>query len=78
MTHLRTFAAFFAVLMVVFIVHTDSNLWVRYPDRMVLKDKASTVEHVFWSALWSGAYSLVGVTFLALLARLGRRGGNGE
>lgn len=69
---------FFVVLMVVFIVHTDSNLWVVYPDRMVLKDKASTLEHVCWSAMLSGVYSLFGVALSALLARPLRRSGNAE
>ena len=62
----------------VFIVHTDSNLWIVYPDRMVLKDKASTFEHVCWSALFSAVYSLLGVGLTAVLARLGRRHQNAE
>jgi hypothetical protein len=75
MKHLLTFAAFFIVLMTVVMVHTDSSLWVVYPDRMELKDKASTFEHVCWSALLSSGYSLVGVTLTAMLARIwnGRR-----
>lgn len=72
-THFRTFAAFFLVLLAVFVVHTDSHLWIVYPDRRVLKEKVSAGEHVGWSALLAGLYSLVGLGLLALLHRPGGR-----
>jgi hypothetical protein len=73
MTRARTFAAFFVVILFVFFFHTDGNTWVVYPDRMVLKDKASTLEHLGWIGLLSGVYSLVGVGLTATLDRLLRR-----
>ena len=78
MKHLRTFIPMFIVLFVVFLLHTDSNLWIKYPDRMVLKDKATIVEHVFLSALLAGFYSVGGVGISALVARLWRVPRNAE
>jgi hypothetical protein len=78
MKHICTFSAFFIVLMVVFLVHTDSNLWIVYPDRMVLKDRATPFEHVCWSALFSSIYSLVGVGVTAVFLRLCRKRRNAE
>jgi len=72
MTHLRTFITLFIVLFTVFVVHTDSNLWIKYPDRMVLKNKATALEHVIWSALFGGFYSVVGLGVSAVIARLCR------
>ena len=69
----RPFAAFFVVLTAVFLVHTDSNLWIVYPDRMVLKDKASPLVHVSWSAGFGAVYALLGVGLLVALEKFGRR-----
>lgn len=78
MTHLRTFVTLFIVLLMVFFMHTDSNLWIEYPGQMVLKDKATTLEHVFGSALLAGFYSLVGLGISAGTAWLWRAPRNAE
>ena len=78
MTRLQTFITLFIVLFTVFFVHTDSNLWIKYSDRMVLKDKATTLEHVFWSAVLAGFYSVVGLGVSAGIARLWRAPRNAE
>ena len=78
MMNLRIFITLFIVLFTVFFVHTDSNLWIKYPDRMVLKDKATTLEHVFWSAVLAGFYSVIGVGVSAGIARLWRTPRNAE
>ena len=72
MKHLGTFITLFIMLFAVLLVHTDSNLWIKYSDRMVLKNKATTLEHIFFSALLAGFYSVVGTGVSVGIARLCR------
>ncbi len=73
MKQLCTFACFFVVLLIVFLVHTDSNLWVVYPDRMLLKHRATPLEHLGWSSFLSATYSLFGLGLSALICWARRR-----